>query len=67
MRTQGIVKWFNPSKGYGFITPADGGSDVFVHIRDIGNAKLLEGGSVSFELADGTPGKGKKAVNLQVA
>jgi len=49
----GIVKWFNPTKGYGFIQPEAGGSDVFVHISAVqraGLAGLNEGQRVSFEL-----------------
>jgi CspA family cold shock protein len=50
----GIVKWFNPTKGYGFIQPDAGGQDVFVHTSALGEAgipKLDEGQKVSFELA----------------
>mgnify|MGYP005727020127 CR=1 FL=1 len=63
----GTVKWFNPAKGYGFIAPDDGGSDVFVHISAVEKAglhQLNEGQKVSFELATN---KGKtSAVNLQL-
>ena len=48
----GIVKWFNPAKGYGFIRPDDGGNDVFVHISAVeraGYASLPEGARVSYE------------------
>ena len=50
---QGTVKWFNDSKGFGFIQPADGGSDLFVHMNEIqmdGFKTLQEGQSVEFEL-----------------
>ena len=50
---QGTVKWFNPTKGYGFIQPQDGGKDVFVHISAVeraGLSTLNEGQSVQFEL-----------------
>lgn len=49
---KGTVKWFNPTKGYGFIQPADGGKDVFVHITAVSRAglsTLAEGQQVSFE------------------
>ncbi len=60
----GTVKWFNESKGYGFISKEDGG-DVFVHYSSIagnGFKSLLEGDSVSFEIEDGS--KGQKAINV---
>ena len=50
----GTVKWFNPTKGFGFIQPEDGGKDVFVHISAVessGIGQLLEGQRVSYELA----------------
>jgi CspA family cold shock protein len=61
----GTVKWFNNSKGYGFITPADGGNDVFVHhnaIQGEGYKSLDEGQSVEFEVQQGQ--KGPEAVNV---
>ncbi len=51
--TTGTVKWFNPTKGFGFIQPDDGGNDVFVHISAVersGLGSLNEGQKVSFEL-----------------
>lgn len=56
----GTVKWFNPTKGYGFIAPDDGGNDVFVHISAVekaGYASLAEGAKVSYELVTNRSGK----------
>ena len=58
MRT-GTVKWFNESKGYGFIAPQDGGEDVFVHfsaIQGTGFRTLAEGQTVKFEVEKGPKG-----------
>lgn len=66
--TTGTVKWFNESKGFGFITPADGGKDVFVHFSSIqggGFKTLLEGQQVSFEVETGP--KGLQASNVTSA
>ena len=67
---KGTVKWFNATKGYGFITPENGGQDVFVHISAVERAglrELVEGQVVSFELvADRKTGK-SSAGNLAVA
>ena len=65
----GTVKWFNPTKGYGFIQPEDGTKDVFVHISAVeraGLSNLQEGQKLSFDLERGQQGK-TSAVNLQVA
>jgi CspA family cold shock protein len=64
-KIKGQVKWFNESKGFGFITPADGSKDVFVHfsaIQDSGFKTLAEGQNVEFEIQDGQ--KGPSAVNV---
>ena len=64
----GTVKWFNATKGYGFIEPEDGGKDAFVHISSLesaGIASLNEGQKVSFELVTGRNGK-EAAEELQV-
>src|SRR5262249_35636217 len=65
---QGIVKWFNGQKGYGFIEPNDGGQDVFVHIRQVekaGMQGLNEGQKVSFDVL-ANPKNGKTpAENLR--
>lgn len=66
--TSGTVKWFNESKGFGFITPAQGGKDVFVHFSAIqadGFKVLAEGQSVNFNMEDGP--KGPQATNVTVA
>ena len=65
----GTVKWFNAQKGYGFIQPEAGGSDVFVHISAVeraGMSSLNEGQKLSYELEKGKQGK-TSAVNLQLA
>ncbi len=62
----GTVKWFNPTKGYGFIEPEDGGKDVFVHISAVeraGLSTLREGQKVDFEVVAGQNGK-SSAENL---
>jgi CspA family cold shock protein len=65
----GTVKWFNPTKGYGFIQPDDGSKDVFVHISAVekaGMANLQEGQKLSFDLEPGQQGK-TSAINLKTA
>jgi CspA family cold shock protein len=66
--TIGTVKWFNPTKGFGFIQPEDGSKDVFVHISAVERAgmTLTEGQKVSFDLERGQQGK-TSAVNLKAA
>jgi cold shock protein len=63
----GTVKWFNDTKGFGFITPDDGGADVFAHytaIKTNGFKSLKEKQKVSFDIVTGP--KGKQAANIQV-
>jgi CspA family cold shock protein len=65
---KGTVKWFNTEKGFGFIQPADGGKDVFVHITAVqaaGLQTLQENQSVEYELIDGRDGR-KSAGHLRV-
>ena len=67
--TTGTVKWFNPTKGFGFIVPEDGSKDAFVHISALekaGITTLNEGQRVSFELVSGRDGK-MAAENLSIA
>lgn len=70
MRQTGTVKFFNQTKGFQFITPDQGGKDVFVHVTAVersGIGTLDEGMRVSFETEPDKRGKGPKAVNLQAA
>ena len=64
--TTGTVKWFNEAKGFGFISTADGGKDVFVHYSAIANSgfrTLAEGQEVTFDVVDGP--KGPQAANVR--
>ena len=61
---QGTVKFFNESKGFGFIIPSDGGSEVFVHVSGLID-QIRENDTVTFEIQDGR--KGPNAVNVKVS
>ena len=61
---KGTVKFFNASKGFGFITPEGGGKDVFVHANDVGGALLQEGTKVEFEVVQGKKGPQASAVKV---
>ncbi|MCR9130357.1 MAG: cold-shock protein [Alphaproteobacteria bacterium] len=66
----GTVKFFNNDKGFGFITPDEGGNDVFVHItavKDSGMADLTDGQRIAFDTEPDRRGKGPKAINLRAA
>lgn len=62
--SNGTVKFFNQSKGFGFITPDDGGKDVFVHINGLNGITINEGDKVSYDTEEGR--KGPNAVNVQL-
>ena len=66
----GTVKFFNNDKGFGFITPDEGGNDVFVHItavKDSGMDDLTDGQRIAFDTEPDRRGKGPKAINLRAA
>jgi cold shock protein len=70
MRISGTVKFFNAAKGYGFIQPADGSKDVFVHVSALERAgirSLNEGDKVTFILEDDRKGRGKQAGQIERA
>ena len=70
MRQTGTVKFFNTSKGFGFITPEGGTKDVFVHVSALeqsGISHLTDGQHVTFEVEPDRMGKGPKAVRLELA
>ncbi|MEE4237611.1 MAG: cold-shock protein [Anderseniella sp.] len=69
MRHTGTVKFFNTSKGYGFIKPEDGSKDIFVHITAVqaaGIPEVTEGMKLSYELQDDRRGRGQQATELQL-
>jgi len=61
----GTVKFFNDSKGFGFITPEDGSKDVFVHVNGLKVGSITEGDKVSYDVEEGR--KGLNAVNVTMA
>ncbi|MDE5005015.1 cold-shock protein [Francisella tularensis subsp. holarctica] len=63
-KSQGTVKFFNDQKGIGFITPENGGKDVFVHISKLNGETLDEGQQVTFETQEGR--KGPEAINIEL-
>ena len=70
MRQNGTVKFFNHARGFGFITPDDGGKDIFLHISALersGLPALDEGMRVTFETEPDRKGKGPQAVKLELA
>jgi CspA family cold shock protein len=65
----GTVKWFNPTKGYGFVQPEDGSKDVFLHISEVQKAGLTdvrEGDRITFDIQAGNQGK-SSAANVRLA
>jgi CspA family cold shock protein len=69
MRQTGTIKFFNHSRGFGFITPDDGGKDVFLHISALQTAGIAapdEGAKVSFETEPDRRGKGPQAIDVQI-
>lgn len=69
MRRSGIVKFFNREKGFGFISPDDGGRDIFVHVSTVQRAGvpwLEDGMRLSFETQDDAKGRGPQATSLQL-
>jgi CspA family cold shock protein len=61
---KGTVKFFNVTKGFGFITPESGGKDVFVHANDTGGAQLVEGSKVEFDVIEGKKGPQASGVKI---
>ena len=69
MRTNGTVKFFDQTRGFGFITPEGGSKDVFVHITALSKAgieSLNEGDKVSVDVEDDSRGRGKQAAQLEL-
>ena len=69
-RITGTVKFFNTTKGYGFVSPEDGSKDVFVHVSALESAGihgLNEGDKITFVLEDDRQGKGKQCAQIELA
>ncbi len=69
-RITGTVKFFNTTKGYGFVSPEDGSKDVFVHVTALESAGihgLNEGDKITFVLEDDRKGRGKQAAQIELA
>lgn len=62
---QGTVKFYNETKGFGFITPDNGGADLFVHVTGLAVRKLNEGDKVTYDVKEGQ--KGPNAINVKLA
>lgn len=65
----GVVKWYNPEKGFGFIAPVDGGKDIFLHVSAVesaGHGDPYEGDRISYDVEKGRDGR-ESAVNLRKA
>ena len=70
MSQTGTVKFFNSSKGFGFVTPEGGAKDVFLHVSALeqsGMSSIEDGAKITFDVEPDTRGKGPKAVNVQRA
>ncbi len=61
----GVVKFFNETKGFGFIVDDQSGEEIFVHVTGLGSTKIRQDDRVSFEVTDGK--KGPNAINVQVS
>ena len=70
MATNGTVKFFNHSRGFGFVTPEDGSKDVFIHataLEAAGIPSIDEGDKITLDIEDDQRGRGKQAANVQLA
>jgi CspA family cold shock protein len=70
MPVKGTVKFFNHSRGFGFVAPEDGSKDVFLHVTALersGVPAVNEGDTITFDIEDDPRGRGKQATNVQLA